>query len=138
MVRGVILHMNGFIFDAEDAHMPQGLYELLEYLHDCAIPIAVASQASWEAMHTRLRRAGIDNYFDVLCSAESLGEPVPDAKLFLEAATLLGTSPRYTILLTNGQDGVKAAKSARFKVVDAQSLGRLDDVIDLIESGALR
>ena len=74
-----------------------GLDDLLEYLHDCAIPLAVASSNTKEAIRNNLVNGHIDQYFDVLLSGEALGRGKPDPLIFLETAKLLGTDPSRTI-----------------------------------------
>lgn len=129
-----------------------GLDELLEYLHDCAIPLAVASSNTKTAIHTSLENGGIAEYFDVLMSGESLGRGKPDPLIFLETATLLGTRPEKTLVLEDSFNGVEAGSRGGFITVMVPDLAqptdevramatavvdRLDDVIDLLESGKL-
>lgn len=130
----------------------EGLDELLEYLHDCAIPLAVASSSTQEAIRNNLRNGGIDKYFDVLLSGESLGKGKPDPLIFLETAKMLGTEPARTIVLEDSFNGVEAGSRGGFITVMVPDLAqptdevramatvvieRLDDLIDLMESGRM-
>ncbi|MDO4808254.1 MAG: HAD family phosphatase, partial [Coriobacteriales bacterium] len=85
-----------------------GLDDLLEYLHDCAIPVAVASSSTKSAIHANLENGGIAHYFDVLLSGESLGRGKPDPLIFTETAKLLGTDPKRTLVLEDSFNGVEA------------------------------
>ncbi len=129
-----------------------GLDDLLEYLHDCAIPLAVASSNTKEAIHNNLVNGHIDHYFDVLLSGESLGRGKPDPLIFLETAKVLGTVPERTLVLEDSFNGVEAGANGGFITVMVPDLAqptdhirklatvvveRLDDVIDLLESGKL-
>ena len=129
-----------------------GLDELLTYLHDCQIPMAVASSSTKAQIEANLARHGIAAYFDVVVSGENLGTSKPDPALFLEAATLLGTDPRRTIVLEDALTGVEAGWRGHFITIMVPDLTqpdeaarrrataiveRLDDVIDLIEEGGL-
>ncbi len=129
-----------------------GLDDLLEYLHDCAIPLAVASSNTKDAIRKNLVNGHIDHYFDVLLSGESLGRGKPDPLIFLETAKLLGTDPSRTLVLEDSFNGVEAGANGGFITVMVPDLAqpddrirelatvvveRLDDVIDLMESGRL-
>lgn len=129
-----------------------GLDELLEYLHDCALPMAVASSSTRETIQSNLRQHGLEGYFDVLLSGESLGRGKPDPLIFLETAKLLGTDPSRTIVLEDSFTGVEAGHNGGFVTIMVPDLAqpderirslatvvveRLDEVIDLMEGGKL-
>ncbi len=127
-----------------------GLDELLEYLHDCGIPMAVASSSTKSAIQGNLARGGIESYFDVLLSGESLGRGKPDPLIFLETAKMLGTDPARTIVVEDSFNGVEAGFRGNFITIMVPDLAeptdevraqatavveRLDDIIDLMEAG---
>lgn len=127
-----------------------GLDELLEYLHDCAIPMAVASSSTKEAIRNNLANGRIEHYFDVLLSGESLGRGKPDPLIFLETAKLLGTDPKRTVVLEDSFNGVEAGARGGFitimvpdlaqptdhiRSLAAKVIASLDELIDLMESG---
>lgn len=129
-----------------------GLHELLEYLHDCMIPLAVASASKPVLIDANLASAKISGYFDVTLSGESLGRGKPDPLIFLETAKLLGTDPARTVVLEDSYNGVRAGRAGGFITVMVPDLAaptdemyeladavveRLDDVIDLMEAGKL-
>ncbi len=129
-----------------------GLDELLEYLHDCGIPMAVASSSTKAAIQGNLARGGIEGYFDVLLSGESLGRGKPDPLIFFETAKQLGTDPARTIVVEDSFNGVEAGYRGNFITIMVPDLAeptdevraqatavveRLDDIIDLIEAGTI-
>ena len=129
-----------------------GLDDLLEYLHDCGIPIAVASSSTIEQIKTNLAHGNVEKYFDVMLSGESLGRGKPDPLIFLETAKLLGTDPARTIVLEDAYTGVEAGWRGGFITImvpdtaeptDVQRkqataiVKTLDEVIDLIEEGKI-
>ena len=130
-----------------------GLDDLLTYLHDCQIPMAVASSSPKHQIEANLKREHIDGYFDVILSGESLGRGKPDPLIFTETAKLLGTDPAKTIVLEDSFTGVEAGHRGGFITVMVPDLSEptdeireqavavvdaLDDVIDLIEAGDLK
>ena len=129
-----------------------GLDDLLEYLHDCAVPMAVASSNIREAIRKNLENARLEQYFDVLVSGEALGRGKPDPLIFLKTAEELGTIPSKTLVLEDSFNGVEAGANGGFITVMVPDLAqpderirglatavvdRLDKVIDLLESGAI-
>lgn len=129
-----------------------GLDDLLEYLHDFVVPMAVASASPKEIILHNLRRAGLERYFDVVVSGEGLSSGKPDPLIFLETARLLGTSPARTLVLEDSANGVTAAHRGGFACVMVPDLEQpsteveamanavvdsLDQVIDLLESDSL-
>ena len=129
-----------------------GLDDLLEYLHDLVLPMAVASASPKDVILNNLRTAGLERYFDVLVSGEDLDRGKPDPLIFLETADRLGTRPARTLVLEDSANGVTAAHRGGFTCVMVPDLERpsaeveamtnavvdsLDQVIDLMESGSL-
>lgn len=129
-----------------------GLDDLLEYLHDLVLPIAVASASPKDVILSNLRRAGLERYFDVLVSGEDLDRGKPDPLIFLETADWLGTRPARTLVLEDSANGVTAAHRGGFACVMVPDLeqpsaevaamanavvANLGQVIDLLESGSL-
>lgn len=129
-----------------------GLDDLLQYLHDCGIPMAVASSSTKAAIRANLANGGIEGFFDVLLSGESLGRGKPDPLIFLETAKILGTEPTRTLVLEDSFNGVEASYNGKFITVMVPDLAQPTDkvramanavvkdlgaVIDLLESGTL-
>ncbi len=129
-----------------------GLDELLEYLHDCGLPMAVASGSIRPVIEANVANAGVAQYFDVLLSGESIGRGKPDPLIFQKTAELLGTDPRRTMVLEDSFNGVEAGHNGGFITVMVPDLAppddrirslatavvdRLDEVIDLMEDGKL-
>lgn len=91
-------------------HVPMkpGVVELLEYLKQHAVRMAVASSAPMELIKSNLRLAGIADYFDAVISGEQVvhGKPSPD--IFLLAAQQLGLPAADCYVFEDGIHGVRA------------------------------
>ena len=92
--------------------MKPGVVELLEYLKQHAVRMAVASSAPMELIKSNLRLAGIADYFDAVVSGEQVehGKPFPD--IFLLAAQKLNLQAQDCYVFEDGINGVRAYRRA--------------------------
>ena len=97
---------------AEAVPMKPGVLELLDYLKEHAVRLAVASSAPQKLIENNLRIAGISDYFHVIVSGEQVahGKPAPD--IFLLAADKLGLPAAECYVLEDGINGVRAGLRA--------------------------
>lgn len=89
-----------------------GVTELLEYLREKGVKMAVASGSPLESIKNNLKVAKIDSYFEVVVSGEqvSYGKPAPD--IFLLAAKELRLEPAACYVFEDAPSGVYAAVNA--------------------------
>lgn len=92
--------------------MKSGVKELLEYLREKGMKLAVASGSPLESIKNNLKVAKIDSYFDVVVSGEQVpyGKPAPD--IFLLAAKELKLKPAACYVFEDAPSGVYAAVNA--------------------------
>lgn len=89
-----------------------GIHEILSYLHEKGVRIAVASSSVKPMVEHNLKLAGISQYFDVVVSGQEVmyGKPEPD--IFLLAAKKLGLSSMDCYVFEDGINGVRAGIAA--------------------------
>ncbi len=90
-----------------------GLRELLEYLADQNLPIAVATSSDREYAALSLRAGGLDaGRFAHVVTGEQVekGKPAPD--IYLEAARRLGVHPARALAIEDSDAGILSANSA--------------------------
>ena len=94
-----------------------GLKRVLQRLQAGDVPMAVASSGRHGKIRFSLRTAGLEGFFDVVCSASDVarGKPAPD--LFLRAAGLLGAEPGNCSVVEDSVPGIAAAKAAGMKAL---------------------
>lgn len=90
----------------------KGLDEILEYLSEKGIRMAVATATKEDKARKYLAQIDILNFFDEIVSAHMVenGKPKPD--IYLEASKRLGFKPNECIALEDSPNGIKAAYSA--------------------------
>ena len=104
-----------------------GLVELLDYLRERDMPLAVASSSTRPMIERQLAAAGVGSYFDVVLSGEEVarGKPAPD--VFLEAARRLDVTPASSLVLEDSKNGVLAGAAGGFVTVLVPDLAAPDD-----------
>jgi HAD superfamily hydrolase (TIGR01509 family) len=89
-----------------------GLAELLSFLQERQIPVAVATSSDRDYTALSLRAGGLETYFHTIITGDQVvkGKPAPD--IYLAAARRLGVEPARCIALEDSNAGVLAASAA--------------------------
>jgi len=114
-----------------------GAAEAVERLAE-ALPLGLASSSNREIIDLFLELSGLGSNFAVTISSEEVaqGKPAPD--VYLEALRRMGADPAHSIAVEDSDNGIRAAKAARMRVVavpnphyppDPAVLAEADDVV---------
>lgn len=105
------------IIARESPILKSGVAELLEYLKNKRVPMAVASSTHVDATCEHLESSRILGYFQAVVGGDMVvnGKPHPD--IFLKAAQLLGIAPADCIVVEDSPAGIRAAVSAGIPAV---------------------
>ena len=104
-----------------------GLDELLEYLKEEGVPMAVASSSSLEAIETNLANGHIREYYSRLRTGVGMANPKPAPDIFLAAAEDLGVNPANTLVLEDSLSGVRAGVAGGFITIMVPDMVAPDD-----------
>jgi HAD superfamily hydrolase (TIGR01509 family) len=74
--------------------------------------IALATMNQREFIEHTLKEKSIQNFFQVILTANEVNKPKPDPEIFLKTALQLGVKPEKCVVLEDSIFGVKAAKAA--------------------------
>ena len=88
-----------------------GVKELLEALQG-KIKMGLASMNNQSVIAHMVNANGLEKYFDIILTAESISHSKPDPEIFLKTAFKLKTNPAECVVFEDSIFGVKAAKSA--------------------------
>lgn len=89
-----------------------GLYEMLDFLEQHHIKMAVATTTRRELTEERLKRVGVYDRFDyVLCGDEVINRK-PDPEIYLSVLKKMDTDARNALVLEDSVVGVEAAYRA--------------------------
>ena len=107
-------HADGHAARTLKAKVPvkPGAAELLAFLGERGLPIAVATSSSRRTAERHLGQAGLLGHFHALATRDDVvhGKPRPD--LYLEAARRLGVVPERCLAFEDSNNGLTAAHAA--------------------------
>jgi HAD superfamily hydrolase (TIGR01509 family) len=107
-------HVNGHAHRLLEAGVPvkPGAAELLAFLSERGLPLAVATSSSRRTTERHLGRAGLLGHFHALATRDDVvrGKPHPD--IHLEAARRLGAAPERCLAFEDSNTGLTAAHAA--------------------------
>jgi HAD superfamily hydrolase (TIGR01509 family) len=103
--------------EAEGIPTKPGLLELLTWVDERHIPLAVATSSDRDYAAFSLRRAGLDGRVATLVTGDEVdhGKPAPD--IYLEAARRLGVDPSHALAIEDSDAGALAAHRAGMSVL---------------------
>ncbi len=101
---------------ADNVKLLPGARDLLDAVHG-KIKMALASMNNRSVISCLLAAKGLEKYFDVVLTAESISHSKPDPEIFLKAASLLRVNPESCVVVEDSIFGVRAAKSANMGCV---------------------
>ena len=105
------------IIARESPILKPGVLELLAYLEDKGIRLAVASSTNTQTTKEHLAASGIADRFEVIIGGDQIvnGKPYPD--IFLKAAEALGEAPENCIVVEDSPAGIRAGSAAGMHTV---------------------
>ena len=134
-------------YKTHDLEVKPGLYQLLDYLKNNEIKMAVASSTISELVIKNLKEIHADHYFDCIIGGDQIVNGKPDPEIFLKALKLLGVKNDEAVVLEDSKNGILASYNANIPVICIPDIvkhtndilektymviDRLDHVIDYI------
>lgn len=126
------------IFMDEDVNnnglrIKKGLVELITFLKENNIKIAIASSTRLEKIHKRFEQANLDiNLFDSVIGGDMVTDPKPNPQIYLKSCEVLNVAPENAIALEDSDYGILSASSAGMKAILVPDIKQnSDEVINL-------
>jgi HAD superfamily hydrolase (TIGR01509 family) len=100
------------LLDTEGIPLKTGLLELLAFLKNRSITMAVATSTPRSLALHKLTSTNLSTWFSAIVAGDDVtaGKPSPD--LFLAAACLVGAVPDRCVVLEDSPAGIRAARAA--------------------------
>lgn len=112
-----ILTQEEYLSRLDQVRLKEGFLELASNLKEKEIKIALATSNNWSIVETIFKKFNLENFFDVVTTAEEVRQLKPDPKLFLLTARKEDIDPSQCIVIEDAPSGIKAAHEAGMKVV---------------------
>lgn len=109
--------MREYILANGKVEFKEGAAELLAFLKENGIKIALASGSSRGSIDHHLAKVRAAHYFDAIVGGNDVknGKPAPD--VFLRAAELLGVEPTTCFVFEDSANGVRAGYAAGMRCI---------------------
>lgn len=95
----------------------KGVRELLDYLREQEIPIAVASSTRLEVVTGELKQAGLYEYFKVVMGGDQLKRSKPEPDIYLMTCEKMGVSPERAYAIEDSYNGIRSSYSAGMRPI---------------------
>ena len=122
-------YVEGYI-EKNGVELRPGVKEILSYLKDKDITVAIATATDLERTEKYLEMTGIREYFKHIICATMVenGKPAPD--IYEYACDKLGVDPSECYAVEDAPNGVKSAYAAGLKVIFVADQAPADDFLE--------
>ena len=116
-------------YEAEGFPKKPWIHEILQYLRDEQIPVAVASSTRSDLVRRELEDAGLADFFDIIIGGDMAEKSKPEPDIFLKAAEKLGAKAGDCFVIEDSFNGIRAANAAGMRPLMVPDLLAPDDEI---------
>lgn len=99
-----------------------GGIELLELTRSLGVPVALATSTATDLARTKLRLAGLLEFFTAIVGGDAVGNTKPHPEPYLKATRALGFAPNLCWAIEDSDNGVRAAHAAGLLVFQIPDL----------------
>ena len=96
----------------DGAPLMKGVIELLDFLRNHDIKVAVASSTRYERVMSNLIHGGIAEYFSEIITGNMVEHSKPAPDIYLKACSALGVDPKDAMAIEDSPNGIRSAKAA--------------------------
>lgn len=106
----------------QEAHIPEGIKEMLESLHAKGIILAVCSAADLRKVRYNIQAIGVDeSIFTALVTGSDVARKKPFPDIYLEGSRRVGIDPKDCLVVEDAISGIQAAHAAGMDAVGIPS-----------------
>jgi len=120
--RGLPASLHSFLSELKQAYTTEAVHVRCKptFQHEFALSnlrskgyrLAVASNSIRNTVELMMKHSALDQYLDLILSNQDVQQSKPSPEIYLKAMSLLGVSPRETLVLEDNEHGIAAAKAA--------------------------
>lgn len=104
-------------YDGGRLPMKVGVKDLLDFLKEKGLKIALASSTRRVVVENQLRDAGILPYFDKVVCGDMVSHSKPHPEIFLKACEELSVEPERAIAIEDSYNGIRSAHAAGMRPI---------------------
>lgn len=103
------------LYDGGRLPTKTGVVELLQYLKETGVKVALASSTRSAVVRQELTDAGIIEYFQVVIGGDMVSRSKPQPDIFLKACEELGVEPEEAFAIEDSYNGIRAAAAGKLR-----------------------
>lgn len=119
-----------YVIDNLDVKFMPGIEELLKFLNNNGIKMALASGSSRKSINHHLKAVDAEKYFEVIVSGEDVIRSKPDPEIFLKTAELMGVQQKDCFVFEDSENGIKAGYAAGMKCIGIPDIADFSDEVN--------
>lgn len=98
--------------NTEGVPLKEGTREILSYLKEKHVPVAICSGTDSSQVKKNLEDTGLDSYFDAIIGGDKILHGKPDSECYLISCEALGEKPENCMGIEDSPNGVRASHAA--------------------------
>ncbi len=106
-----------------------GVMDLLDYLKQSRVKMAVATSTEYERACKKLHGTGVGHYFKIIVGGDQVEKGKPDPEIYLKVAGLLNEEPTNCLVFEDSDNGVLSAHKAGMNVIQVPDLKEPSDAV---------
>ena len=117
----------------QEAHVPQGVREMLYALHDRGLKLAVCSAADLRKVRYNLRAVGVEeDLFTALVTGSDVERKKPFPDIYLEGARRVEVEPKDCLVVEDAVSGIQAAHAAGMDAVGVPTTFSREELVERV------
>ena len=104
-------------WESEGLPFKPGLLEILDYLEEKQVPMALATSTRSSRTKRRMEITGLGHYFQAIVTGDMVPHSKPHPDIYLTACERLGVAPADAIAVEDAPNGIRSAYDAGMQVV---------------------
>lgn len=122
---------NKYYLEEVAKHVPlrPGAMEILRWLKDNGVKIAMSTSSPLPLAEDHIRRTGMEGFFDAVIGGDMVTNGKPHPEIYLKAAAALGVAPSECVGVEDAPNGVMAVLNAGMRAVMVPDLIQPDDTL---------
>lgn len=116
----------------------RGSEELVKFLKEKEVKLAIASGSSQELVKQHLAEVGGTHYFDAIVGGADVKNEKPAPDIFLLAAEKLGVDPKECYVLEDSQNEIRTGHAAGMKTMGIPDIVKFSNEVKALETAEFK